>query len=233
MKTHLMWEWASIVGVLATLMVWQPRGVTAQAPQPIDRVPGGAPYRILPSGGYLDLEGTMLELAHRAGIPTGLETSYKEREFRRSRELFETDFSTISLRETWQILQRFDPEYDARMFDGVLVIRPTEAWARADHPLHRRVARFEATKVNLPELTTRIATLLGAADRPYSPAPFARMPLHDWTLHLDAPSVLEILNAAAREPGHLSWEYNAQGRDGPFSLYLITVTEENYRVGWR
>jgi hypothetical protein len=134
---------------------------------PFDRVPGGKPYRLLPGSGYLALESTLRQMAHRAGVPTGLEQSHTRRMFRGSPELFAADFSAISLRESWQILQRFDPEYDARMLSGILVIRPKSEWTRADHPLHRRVSRFEVVKVSLPELTWRIGALLSGSTQPY------------------------------------------------------------------
>jgi len=199
---------------------------------PFDRVPGGKPHRLLPGSGYLALESSLTGLAHRAGVPTGLERSHAQRTFRRSPEVFATDFSSISLRESWQILQKFDPEYEARMLSGVFVIRPKSAWTYADHPLHRRVSLFEVVKVSLPELTWRIGAMLSGSTLPYRVHPAAKIPLIDWTLHLERPSVLEILNAAAREPGRMSWEYD--DRDdvaADCTLYLHTPAGENYRVG--
>jgi hypothetical protein len=198
-----------------------------------DRVPGGLPYRIPPGSGYLELETALVRLAQRAGVPTGLERSYRRRDFRPSPELFDTDFSAISLRDASQILQRFDPEYDARMLNEVLVIRPVEEWARRDHPLHRRIPQFEVHAATLPDLTKRVAALLGADNEPYVPSPGARLPIGRWTFQRSGASVLEILNSAATQSDGLSWLYDHEPGPGPFSLFLETTTTENYRVGWR
>jgi hypothetical protein len=199
---------------------------------PFDRVPGGAPHRLSPGSGYLASESTLTSMAHRAGVPTGLERSHTQRTFRRSPEVSATDFSSISLRESWQILQRFDPEYETRILSGVLVIRPKSAWTHADHPLHRRVSRFEVVKVSLPELTWRIGTLLSGSTQPYRVHPAAKIPLNDWTLHLERTSVLEILNAAARAPGRVSWVYaDRKEVAADCTLYLHTPAGESSRVG--
>ena len=182
--------------------------------------------------GYLALESLLTQLAHRAGVPTGLERSHTLRTFRRSPELSTIDFSSISLRESWQLLEQFDPEYETRMLAGVLVIRPKRAWVHVDHPLHRRVSQFEVVKVSLPELTTRVGALLSGSTRPYSPHPAARMPIDDWSLQLERPSVLEILNAAARAPGRASWEYaDREEVAADCYLYLKTPNGDTYRVG--
>jgi hypothetical protein len=119
------------------------------------------------------------------------------------------------------------------MLDEVLVIRPLAEWARRDHPLHRRIPQFEARDVTLPDLTTRVAALLGADNLPYAASPGARLPVGRWAFQREGASVLEILNsAAAQSENRLSWQYDDQQGPGPFSLYLQTPTNENYRVSW-
>jgi hypothetical protein len=106
------------------------------------------------------------------------------------------------LGDVLEALTQADPGFEWRVLDGVVVIRPRDAWNDSGNPLSRRVAALRL--LNEP-IGAVLRTALGAVGEPASHDAFP----DSKKVWLDAPpgTVLDLLNAVVRAHGGLFWTY--------------------------
>ena len=101
-----------------------------------------------------------------------------------------------------------DPRYWWTLTDGVLVIRPLQAWGEREHFLHRTLTSFEIENRNLDGITQLVRQVL--ADRPVSDQPDRVINTEEGdrrlSLELSGTSIYDTLNAIVRAHGALTWQ---------------------------
>jgi hypothetical protein len=113
----------------------------------------------------------------------------------------------LTAREALDRLITFDPRYYWMDTDGVIVVRPRNAWADASHFLNRTATSFHLDAANFAAALRAIQSALGAASA--NPEPRGgRTPQGSQAIsvHLDtAVSAYESLNSVVRAHGAMRW----------------------------
>jgi hypothetical protein len=149
-------------------------------------------------------------IARSVGVPLGLELIAEScrLEAKPKRDADEQLILTgLTAREAFDRLQHMDPRYRWIESDGVLVIRPTEAWDDRDHFLHRTVTSFTVNDRNMAGALDAVRSALGP-ERVTMGEQFpgtTRGGAKRFSISLGATSILEALNAVVRTHGALSW----------------------------
>jgi hypothetical protein len=144
-------------------------------------------YRIAP--------GAVLTLADAVGVPLGFES------LPASAPLVRAPVTGIRLSGTFgpalDDLVTFDPRYEWRDVDGIVVIRPTTAWLDPDNPLFRTVSAIRLEDVTLAKALGALRQALGGPGVPLSLSDTRRF-------SVDVPqgrTVLDVLTAISRAHG--------------------------------
>jgi hypothetical protein len=104
-----------------------------------------------------------------------------------------------------------DARYEWREMDGVIVVRPVDAWADGDHPLFRLVNKVRLDDVPMSEALGLVTSLLGSPEHRRASFPDARR------VSVDLPqgTMLELLNAVARSHGEMCWQWEELSASHP------------------
>jgi hypothetical protein len=176
------------------------------------RSPGNAPAALLDrivgtrrDGQRLilrDLSGIPL-LADAVGVPMGVEML--PRRLRRPLKSGFSGFTATGL-PLWHVLQTLlalNAGYEWREMDGVIVIRPVDAWADAEDPLFRLVKDVRLDDVPTSEAIGVVISLLDATGHRSAYFPDARR----LTVNFPQGAVFELLNAIAKSHGEVCWQW--------------------------
>ena len=110
---------------------------------------------------------------------------------------------TMTVAEAMNLLVKLDPRYYWTESDGVVVVRPLDAWSDGDHFLHRTFAGLHLDKANIGEALDRALVPL----REYRD--FSRQLMTgvgEITVDTGAISVADALDAIVRAEGGSFWE---------------------------
>jgi hypothetical protein len=140
------------------------------------------------------------ELAAAVRVPMGIETLSASTVFVQSDGVRVTG---LTLRDALQVLTTIDPGYAWREMDGVIVLRPVDAWSDGSSPLFRLVSDLRAENVTVERAIGVLMARLGDDEHVKNFFPDTRR------ISLDLPqgSVLDGLNHLARAHGELCWEW--------------------------
>jgi hypothetical protein len=56
----------------------------------------------------------------------------------------------MTLLEALRTITSFDPRYEWRIVNDMVVVRPSGAWSDETHPLHQRIPRIHLERTRLP-----------------------------------------------------------------------------------
>jgi hypothetical protein len=114
-----------------------------------------------------------------------------------------------------QVLDRaieVDPRYAWAEDNGVLVVRPVEAWNSPDHFLHRGVESFDYDDLNIGFAHALVNVMLGHLAYKTDRAVLSRKdaspePDYRFAVRLQGPTnALDVMNAIARAHRRMTWE---------------------------
>lgn len=156
-----------------------------------------------------DLPGIVWRVARSVGIPAGIEAlpGPCRREPPRQGADVDAILTGLTVGDVLNQLISADPRYWWFEQDGVIVVRPVQAWADREHFLHRTVASFSVLDEHIGGALDTVSTALG----PYrtsrgSPhalrTPEANRPI---SVQLGATSILNALTAVVRAHGAALW----------------------------
>jgi hypothetical protein len=149
---------------------------------------------------------SVLAFAEAAGVPIGFESLPASEPVRSS--VTGVDLGGTIGRALDDIVA-FDPRYEWRTVDGVIVIRPTTAWLDPGDPLFRIVRAIRLDNVTVSKALAALREALGGSITP-SPVSDTR------TFSIDVPAgrtVLDVLTAISRAHGELSWAWEETSAD--------------------
>jgi hypothetical protein len=140
------------------------------------------------------------ELAAAVRVPMGIETLATPPAFIQGDRVRVTG---LTLRDALQVLATIDPRYAWREMDGVIVLRPVDAWNDGSSPLFRMISDLSAENVPVERAIGILMARLGDDDHVQNYFPDTRR------ISLDLPqgSVLDGLNHLVRAHGELCWEW--------------------------
>jgi len=112
--------------------------------------------------------------------------------------------------DTLNRLVEYDPRYEWRIEDNVIVVRPADAWKNGSHFLGRTLSTFAVENVTfigaINALVTPLAGFSVTGDSPGSNP--TEQASRRFTVALGETSVMRALNAIVRHHGGLVWEIN-------------------------
>ncbi len=113
----------------------------------------------------------------------------------------------MSVREALDTLKDFDPRYHWIESDGVILMRPLEAWGDEKHPLHEPIGEFSADEEHAAVLAHRLnVRLTGARGRePWEFSPRTAGAAQPLTFMQTATTPILVLDAIVRTHGAASW----------------------------
>ena len=121
-----------------------------------------------------------------------------------------TDLVGLSVGDALDALVSADPRYGWREQDGVILIRPVQAWADPSHFLHQRFSGFRMRDSTASDVTRAIYKRFGVPIRYGEGGVFGDPPDSDdleKRIDFDVPSgtIVEALNSLVRAHGGLGW----------------------------
>lgn len=149
--------------------------------------------------GAYDLEA----LAYAARVPMGIEL-YPAPARRWASDGVRV--TGLTVRDALSALLLLDPRYDWREYDGVIVVRPQEAWNAPEHPLSREVAPVHLQRVTVIDAVNFQQTLLEPGMK-YTPEPDRGTTVSRFSVDAPPGSLLALLNHIVRSHGELCWIY--------------------------
>jgi hypothetical protein len=138
-------------------------------------------------------------------------------------------------REALDALVGLDPRYRWSETDGVIVLRPIDAWENRDHFLHRSASSFAFADENIKGALAALKSALGPLQIPsvdlLGPTPLAE---RRFSVSLGATSAYEALNAIVRSHGDLAWIVGYCQPSVSYEHSLLSlVTFDGSGTGWR
>ncbi len=110
----------------------------------------------------------------------------------------------MQLQDVLDLLIKADPRYYWVFSDGVVVVRPLDAWNKKDHFLHDTLPSLELKEQNIgaamDQILARPGQIVGSRELIMSNDPTLV------TLSLGPVSRIEALDAVVRAHGHVRWE---------------------------
>lgn len=140
-------------------------------------------------------------------------------------------------RDALNALVQLDSRYSWVESDGVIVVRPVEAWNKRDHFLHRSASSFAFTNQNIYGALTALKGALDSRQIPTidgpepTPTPLAA---RRFSVSLGATSAYEALNAIVRAHGELAWIVGYCQSEVSYENSILTLmTFDGRGTGWR
>ena len=163
----------------------------------LERIVGGdrrgAPIRVDTVNGQV-----AVNLANAAGVPVGFESLPAVEPVRWLSE--GVVLSRQTLRQALDVLVALDPRYEWRDMDGMIAIRPAEAWLSSDNPLFRLVRNLHLHDVPASTVIAAFGVAVTGASLPNT-LPDSRT----FSVDVAQGTVFELLNAISRSHGEISW----------------------------
>jgi hypothetical protein len=154
----------------------------------------------------------LADLAYAARVPLGIEIHPGPRRWASDG----VRVTGLTVRDALSALLLLDPDYEWREFDGVIVVRPVQAWGRSDHPLSREVAAAHLRSMTVTDAVHFEQALLEPG-MTFTPEPDRGADIPRFSIDTPSGSLLLLLNAVARAHGELCWIYEElNGRDTAF-----------------
>ena len=139
----------------------------------------------------------------------------------------------MRLGEAIELLNKTDPRYHTKESDGVIVVRPLEAWINDKHFLHNTIEKLELTEENIGGALEEIVAPFWRNRRGRSMAAtmsgFGKI-----TISIGPVAVVEALDAIVRTHGAAQWEISYCGVIPEVAADLATVflhTYDDHRIG--
>jgi hypothetical protein len=157
----------------------------------------------------IPLQGAIKFISMTAHIPAGFEFIGRPTTLEGGYSAEKMDFTGLTVADAVSMAIGHDPRYAARFLDGVLVVRPLDAWNHeSDALLDRRVSSFAVTNGTLSDVLEALREAVRGAAAPLPPLPpkLQLPPTPSITVNLKSTTVLGVLNAVARAHGSLMWE---------------------------
>ena len=156
------------------------------------------------------IAGMAGRIAQAVGMPVGVEyppVACAGERTPASNDSEQLELYGLTAREALDRLVALDPRFRWIESDGVVVMRPSQAWDDPRHFLHRSIPEFNLAAKGIGNASRAVQTVLSGTDRP-SAVEIFRTPQgnHEFSIHLGATSLLEALNAIARDHGSLRWD---------------------------
>jgi hypothetical protein len=141
----------------------------------------------------------------------------------------------MTVRAALDELVRIDPRYRWVETDGVIVMRPTEAWTSRDHFIHRSLPSFAFTDQNVSGALAALRRAVGpggaSGEKLWSSSWLAG---RRFSVELRTTSIYEALNATVRAHGELTWILSyCQPEVSLENSSLQLVASDGSGVGWR
>ncbi len=160
--------------------------------------------------GSCAIAGMAGRIAQAVGMPVGVEyppLACAGEMSPASNNSEELELYGLTAREALDRLVALDPRFRWIESDGVVVMRLNQAWDDPRHFLHRSIPEFNLSAKGIGNASRAVQTVLSGAERPPAVEIF-RTPQgnHEFSVHLGATSLLEALNAIARDHGSLRWQ---------------------------
>ena len=145
---------------------------------------------------------TVKTLAEASRTPMGMETAGVTTV--NPPMIRETILTGMRLADALAILAAIDSRYEWREMDGVIVFRPVQAWRDGLNPLFLPVPDVRLRRVTLSTVMGVIASALKAPEHASNTIVDTRR----MSIDIPAGSVLDLLNAAAKSHGQLTWQFD-------------------------
>ena len=180
----------------------------AQEIPPLERVIGRN-IVLRPADDHCLVPSLVSSIAREALVPAGVEYLPGTCDYRRPPN--EDPGSWVPLvgmtvGEALERLVAFDPRYRWIESEGVILVRPIDAWGDEEHPLHEAIGEFEVAEEPLGVALHRLrARLIGTAERAWEFPPRTPEAARPLTLRLTAASAILALDAIVRAHGALVW----------------------------
>jgi hypothetical protein len=142
-------------------------------------------------------------VAQTAGVPLIFEASplhYRDPAVAAER----LDLAGHTVREALDDLVGHDPRYRWEERDGVIVIRPGEAWRNPEDPLNQRTVGLHGDELRAEHVLTGVMTIVSGSHTSSSLGVPATLGSKRFSLDVPEGTVLDVLVAAARSGG-LMW----------------------------
>ncbi len=137
-------------------------------------------------------------LAAAAGVPMGIETARSGIESPGAAQYVTLTGQTLG--SALQMLSSTDPRYEWREIDGVICIRPSEAWTDPQDVLNAPVTNVKLENVHTRDAMALVARSLGRQDGKNYISDTKRL-----SVNLPQGTILDVLNATVRANGELVW----------------------------
>jgi hypothetical protein len=143
-------------------------------------------------------------IASELDIPSGIEQLPGPCTFPEAPLADEIALIGMGFQDVLDLLVKADSRYYWAYSDGVIVVRPLEAWNKRDHFLHETVQSVELKEQNIGAVLDQIFARPGV--KPGSGALIMSNDPTMVTLSLGPVSRIEALDAVARAHGRIRWE---------------------------
>lgn len=109
--------------------------------------------------------------------------------------------SGMTLQQALAVLVALDPRYEWRDANGVIVLRPVNAWLASDNPLFQLVPAVQLQHVPASKAIAKVSALLSAPHQTEFPDTRA------FSVDVPRGTLFDLLNAISRAHGELSWAW--------------------------
>jgi hypothetical protein len=186
-----------------------PAAQETQEIPPLERIVGRN-IILRPADNHCLVPSLVRSIARDVGLPAGVEHLPGACDYRRPPNADPGSWVALigmSVREALNTLTAFDPRYHWIESEGVILVRPLEAWGDEDHLLHQTIGKFSAEEEHAGILLNRLrARLTDVRERePWLMTPQTPDAARPLTFHLPATTAILALDAIVREHGSLTW----------------------------
>jgi L-aminopeptidase/D-esterase-like protein len=115
---------------------------------------------------------------------------------------------SMTVGQAMNTLVKIDPRYAWQESEGVIMMRPIEAWADDKHLLHESIGPIEFENKTMGYALRLLRPIIGLEPDVDTPFPAGNTPhgWHEFSVKLHVLSQLEALNEVVRAHGNLHWE---------------------------
>ena len=192
-----------LILVVATLAVAQPSVAQERSGEPLAR-PVTTNITLKIPGGSCTVPQMAALVAQQLDIPSGIEQLPGPCTSPDQPMTDEIPLMGVPFQDALDLLIKADPRYYWVYSDGVVVVRPLDAWKKRDHFLHDTLQSLELKEQNigaaLDQIFARPGRVMGSGELIMSNDPTLV------TLSLGPVSRIEALDAVVRAHGRIRWE---------------------------
>lgn len=113
----------------------------------------------------------------------------------------------MTVEQALTTLVKIDPRYAWQESEGVIMLRPVDAWVDDKHFLHQPIGPIEFENKTMGDALNLLRPIIGREPHAW-PMPAGNTPhgWHEFSVKLRVMSQLEVLNEVVRAHGNLHWE---------------------------